>query len=114
MEYLDRCAQVYKPWVACESQRDGFSRIVARPRATGRKASSCPFGGSSLKNKNILTEKKESLVCSSKEKRPAFWCTGQYSNQLSHTHQDLENIMPSEISQSEKDKYYMIALICGI
>ena len=27
---------------------------------------------------------------------------------------DLENIMPSEISQSEKDKYHMISLICGI
>ena len=27
---------------------------------------------------------------------------------------DLENIMRSEISQSEKDRYYMISLICGI
>ena len=27
---------------------------------------------------------------------------------------DLENIMLSEISQSEKDKYCMISLICGI
>ena len=27
---------------------------------------------------------------------------------------DLENIMLSEISQSEKDKYDMISLICGI
>ena len=27
---------------------------------------------------------------------------------------DLENIMLSEISQSEKDKYSMISLICGI
>ena len=27
---------------------------------------------------------------------------------------DLEGIMLSEISQSEKDKYYMISLICGI
>ena len=27
---------------------------------------------------------------------------------------DLENIMLSEISQSEKDKYHMILLICGI
>ena len=27
---------------------------------------------------------------------------------------DLENIMLSEISQSEKDRYYMIPLICGI
>ena len=27
---------------------------------------------------------------------------------------DLENIMLSEIRQSEKDKYYMISLICGI
>ena len=27
---------------------------------------------------------------------------------------DLENIMLSEIGQSEKDKYHMISLICGI
>ena len=27
---------------------------------------------------------------------------------------DLENIMLSEISQSEKGKYHMISLICGI
>ena len=27
---------------------------------------------------------------------------------------DLEAIMVSEISQSEKDKYHMISLICGI
>ena len=27
---------------------------------------------------------------------------------------DLESIMLSEISQSEKDKYHMISVICGI
>ena len=27
---------------------------------------------------------------------------------------DLENIMLSEISQSEKDKYHMLSLTCGI
>ena len=27
---------------------------------------------------------------------------------------DMENIMLSEISQSEKEKYHMISLICGI
>ena len=27
---------------------------------------------------------------------------------------DLESIMLSEISQSEKDKYHMVVLICGI
>ena len=27
---------------------------------------------------------------------------------------DMENIMLSEISQSEKDKYHIISLICGI
>ena len=27
---------------------------------------------------------------------------------------ELESIMLSEISQSEKDKYHMISLICGI
>ena len=30
------------------------------------------------------------------------------------TWMDLESIMPSEISQREKDKYCMISLICGI
>ena len=30
------------------------------------------------------------------------------------TWMDLEGIMLSEISQSEKDKYHMISLICGI
>ena len=27
---------------------------------------------------------------------------------------EMESIMLNEISQSEKDKYYMISLICGI
>ena len=27
---------------------------------------------------------------------------------------DLENIMLSEISQTEKDKYYVISFVCGI
>ena len=30
------------------------------------------------------------------------------------TWMELESIMPSEISQSEKDKYHMISLTCGI
>ena len=30
------------------------------------------------------------------------------------TWMDLETIMLSETSQKEKDKYYMISLICGI
>ena len=30
------------------------------------------------------------------------------------TWMDLESIMLSELSQMEKDKYYMISLICGI
>ena len=30
------------------------------------------------------------------------------------TQMDLEGIMPSEISQMEKDKCYMIALTCGL
>ena len=30
------------------------------------------------------------------------------------TRMNLENIMLSEISQTEKDKYYMISLLCGI
>ena len=27
---------------------------------------------------------------------------------------DLEIIIPSEVSQTDKDKYHMISLICGI
>ena len=30
------------------------------------------------------------------------------------TWMDLETLILSEISQKEKDKYYMISLICGI
>ena len=30
------------------------------------------------------------------------------------TWMDLENIILSKVSQTEKDKYYMISLICGI
>ena len=30
------------------------------------------------------------------------------------TWMDLEIIIPSEINQTEKDKYHMISLICGI
>ena len=30
------------------------------------------------------------------------------------TWMDLDSIMLSEISQSQKDKYHMISLICGI
>ena len=30
------------------------------------------------------------------------------------TQMDLEIIIPSEVSQKEKDKYYIISLICGI
>ena len=33
---------------------------------------------------------------------------------FSATWMDLENIVPSEISQIEKDKYYMMSLTCGI
>ena len=33
---------------------------------------------------------------------------------LAATWTDLEGIMFSEISQTEKDKYHMISLICGI
>ena len=34
--------------------------------------------------------------------------------QLVTTYMGLEDIMLSEVSQTEKDKYYMISLICGI
>ena len=30
------------------------------------------------------------------------------------TWMDLETVTQSEVSQTEKDKYYMISLICGI
>ena len=30
------------------------------------------------------------------------------------TRMDLESIILSEVSQTEKDKYHMISLICGI
>ena len=30
------------------------------------------------------------------------------------TWMDLENIILSEVSQTEKDKYHMISLICGV
>ena len=30
------------------------------------------------------------------------------------TWMDLKGIIPSEISQAEKDKYHMILIICGI
>ena len=33
---------------------------------------------------------------------------------FSSTQMDLEIIIPSEVSQKEKDKYYIISLICGI
>ena len=30
------------------------------------------------------------------------------------TWMDLEIVMPSEVSQTEKEKYHMVSLICGI
>ena len=33
---------------------------------------------------------------------------------FAETWMDLEYIILSEVSQTEKDKYYMISLICGI
>ena len=30
------------------------------------------------------------------------------------TWKDLENIILNEVSRTEKDKYYMVSLICGI
>ena len=36
------------------------------------------------------------------------------SQPLSHPGVPLEGIMLSEISQSEKDNYYMVSLMCGI
>ena len=50
------------------------------------------------------------------------YCTMEYYSAIKKneiqpfaaTWMDLENIMLSEISQKEKDKYCMISLICGI
>ena len=30
------------------------------------------------------------------------------------TWMDLESIMPSEISQKEKDEYYIVSFVCGV
>ena len=38
------------------------------------------------------------------------WNISIYSN----TWMDLENTIVSEVSQKEKDKYYMMSFICGI
>ena len=43
--------------------------------------------------------------------------TAMIKKKLSHfvtAWMDLENVMLSEISQSDKDKYHTISLICGI
>ena len=45
------------------------------------------------------------------------YCTAQRKKELllsKTAWMDLESIMLSEISQSEKDKYHMISLICGL
>ena len=38
----------------------------------------------------------------------------EWNNTIAATWMDLEIIILSEVSQTEKDKYHMILLICGI
>ena len=38
----------------------------------------------------------------------------EWNNAIVATWMDLEIIILSEVSQTEKDKYHMISLICGI
>ena len=38
----------------------------------------------------------------------------EWNNAISATWMDLEIVILSEVSQTEKDKYHMISLICGI
>ena len=38
----------------------------------------------------------------------------EWNNALIETWMDLETIIPSEVSQTVKDKHHMISLICGI
>ena len=45
---------------------------------------------------------------------PDACCTNTKHSQKASTWMDLEIIMLSEVSQTEKDKYHMISLICGI
>lgn len=37
-----------------------------------------------------------------------------HARELRNLLRDLENMVPSEISPSEKDKYHEISLICGV
>ena len=39
--------------------------------------------------------------------------TKKYNRSAAATWMDLEIIILSEVSQTEKDKYHMISLICG-
>ena len=45
------------------------------------------------------------ILFSHKKKRNPVICNNRV---------DLEGIIPSEISQAEKDKYHMISLTCGV
>ena len=47
----------------------------------------------------------DEMLCSHKNKEILHFLT---------VWMDLENVMLSEISWSEKDKYHMVSLICGI
>ena len=49
--------------------------------------------------------------------RTLEYCSAIKKNEIlpfSTTWMDLEGIIISEISQTEKDKYHLISLICGI
>ena len=55
-------------------------------------------------------------------KRMGYICTMKYysatkKNEImsfAATWMDLEIVMPSEVSQTEKEKYHTVSLICGI
>ena len=45
------------------------------------------------------------------------YCSAMKKNEImpfAATWMDLENFIPSEVSQTEKEKYHMTSLICGI
>ena len=74
----------------------------------------------------IATVWKEPKCPSMDERIKKMWCIYIYTMEyypaikkneilpLATTWMELESIMISEISQSKKDKYRMISLICGI
>ena len=67
-----------------------------------RKVLRCPLTGEWIKMWDIYTIERYSAI----RKNEYFILTS--------TWMELEGVMLSEISQSEKDNYHMLSLICGI